>query len=201
MHETAGHATLKSQPVKEAWSPLRTIDKSPIDRARLASHNYHSEKVGPETTTTTKTGKLVPINKNGERVDEFIPRLSTESWKLYNQRIGVHKLCTGHHIGGKCSIESCGYDHNPIEPPVLDVLRYLVRMIPCNHGPTCRREKCYLGHQCQRHNCKGYKPCRFRDYGHYSDREIMQWVPSVEQKQEKLLVAIDEGLLEPLIIL
>lgn len=151
-----------------------------------------------------KTGETVDpikLNKRGERLDEPLPRPSPQAWRMYGLRIGVRKLCAAHHLGGKCLTPNCDYDHTDIDPPVLEVLRYLVRMAPCNRGPGCRRAGCYLGHMCQRHNCKGYKPCRFRHYGHYIDREVAQKVSPVKQGHEKGPTGRDEDSMEPLIIL
>ncbi|KAJ9348215.1 C-x8-C-x5-C-x3-H type zinc finger protein [Paecilomyces variotii] len=189
VHEITGRTGSTMQQTKGTENLPQAVRNGSVDSSRGLSNG------------TAEREELIQLNKRGERVDELIPRPPLEAWRLYNMRIGVRKLCAAYHLGGKCSTPNCGYDHSHVDPPVLDVLRYLVRMAPCHKGPACRRAGCYLGHMCQRHNCKGYKPCKFRHYGHYIDREIVKEIPPAKREHEKESIGSDEDLVEPLIIL
>ncbi|RAQ45430.1 hypothetical protein AFGD_005775 [Aspergillus flavus] len=142
---------------------------------------------------STKSQESIAINRDGERIDTYCPLPSQEEWELYCQRAKRHKLCNKFHLGGECGNLSCEFDHSPIESACLNVLMYIMRQHMCTRGAGCRSIKCYLGHHCQKDNCKGVKPCKFNRQGHTLNLQVAQWVMPIEHEEES---PVSEGLSE-----
>ncbi|KAJ5180585.1 Zinc finger CCCH-type [Penicillium capsulatum] len=125
----------------------------------------------------------IPINKDGERLDLFCPHPSSEAMDRYHRRAKEHKVCNSYHLSGECGDMSCQYDHSDVSDTIIEVLRYILLQHPCPRATTCRSIKCYMGHLCQKPNCKAVKSwqCRFNHRAHTMDLKLSQWVPPVEQ--------------------
>lgn len=128
---------------------------------------------------TLQMKELIPVNKDGERIDTYCPSPPQEAWDLYQRRLKQHKLCNKYHLGGSCPDPTCQFDHSPVERPALDVMKYILRQHPCSQGSRCRSLKCYTGHHCQKEGCKG-KSCRFNRHAHTLDITVAEWVSPIE---------------------
>jgi hypothetical protein len=54
---------------------------------------------------------LIPINKDGNRIDYLVPTALRAEEKAFNMRHEVHKLCLNHHIGTDgCQRMFCSID-------------------------------------------------------------------------------------------
>lgn len=94
----------------------------------------------------SKTG--IPINRAGQRIDRRMQIPTTQDQERFEARIRYRKLCNEHHLRDNCYQYNCKYDHDPIDPNLMNTLRYKARGIPCQSGMKCRRLDCYYGHHC-----------------------------------------------------
>ncbi|RHZ68955.1 hypothetical protein CDV55_103233 [Aspergillus turcosus] len=130
--------------------------------------------------------KLIPVNKDGDRLDTYCPMPAKGAWETYNRRIKQHKLCNKLHLGGECNDLSCEFDHSTsdVDPACLAVMRYMMRQRPCPRGPKCRSIKCYFGHMCQKEGCKCIKWSKFGRDTHTIDITVTHWLAPVEHDDQ-----------------
>ncbi|KAL3458267.1 hypothetical protein BJX64DRAFT_225779 [Aspergillus heterothallicus] len=128
-----------------------------------------------------KSLDLIPVNKDGERIDTYVPPPSPDVWEVYVKRSKVRKLCNNYHLGGSCTNENCEFDHSAVDSNSLNVMKYILRQHVCSKGPNCRSLNCYVGHHCQKGGCRGTKPCRFGWRAHTLDVAVAQWDAAVDQ--------------------
>src|SRR5699024_6411970 len=57
--------------------------------------------------STPQNERLIPVNKNGERIDTSLPRPSATSWSMYQRRSRLSKPCNKYHVTGDCYAEDC----------------------------------------------------------------------------------------------
>lgn len=50
--------------------------------------------------TNIKSEEYIPVNKDGHRIDTYLPQPPNEDWLVYNRRAKQHKLCNAYHLGG-----------------------------------------------------------------------------------------------------
>lgn len=129
-----------------------------------------------------KSSEYIPVNKVGERLDIYCPQPSSEALDEYHRRAKMAKVCNSYHLSGECGDMGCPYDHSDVPDTLVDVLRFIVLQHPCTKGGACRSIKCYLGHLCQKPNCKAVKSwqCRFNHKAHTIDLTVAQWVNPIE---------------------
>jgi hypothetical protein len=139
-----------------------------------SSRREHTSTLLPVSATETKG--FVPINKDGKRIDIFLPKPTPEARELYQKRVKEHKLCNEFHLGGKCQNVNCAFDHNSLEPEAMHVMKYILKEYPCPRKGKCRLAKCYYGHICQKDGCRGDKPCKFNPYMHDIDPRVHEWL-------------------------
>lgn len=132
-----------------------------------------------------KSQDFIPVNKDGERVDTYCPHPSPDAMDEYHRRAKEHKVCNSYHLSGECGDMSCQYDHSDVSDTIVEVLRYILRQHPCTQAGSCRSIKCYMGHLCQKPNCKAVKSwqCRFNHRAHTIDLQVSQWVSPVEHSE------------------
>ncbi|KAJ5724405.1 Zinc finger CCCH-type [Penicillium malachiteum] len=125
-----------------------------------------------------KSEDFIPINKDGDRLDTYCPHPSPDAMDAYHRRAKERKVCNSFHLSGQCGDMSCQYDHGDVSNTVIDVLRYILLQHPCSRAGACRSLKCYMGHVCQKPNCKAVKSwqCRFNQRAHTIDLNVAQWV-------------------------
>jgi hypothetical protein len=52
----------------------------------------------------------IPINKDQQRLDPYIPQLSSSDYDTFKARTSVKKFCNNYHVCGSCSAgDSCPY--------------------------------------------------------------------------------------------
>jgi hypothetical protein len=132
-----------------------------------------------------KSQDFIAINKDGERIDTYCPHPSPDAMDEYHRRAKDRKVCNSYHLSGECGDMSCQYDHSDVSDTIVEVLRYILRQHPCTKAGSCRSIKCYVGHLCQKPNCKAVKSwqCRFNHRAHTLDLQVSQWVSPVEQSE------------------
>ncbi|KAJ6001139.1 hypothetical protein N7481_001548 [Penicillium waksmanii] len=132
--------------------------------------------------TNFKSMEYIPVNKDGDRLDTYCPQPTSEALDQYHRRAKIAQVCNSYHLSGECGDMNCQYDHSDVSETVVDVLRYIVQQHPCTKGGICRSIKCFLGHLCQKPNCKAVKSrqCRFNHKGHRLDLEVACWVYPIE---------------------
>ncbi|KAJ5628138.1 Zinc fingerCCCH-type [Penicillium lividum] len=132
-----------------------------------------------------KSAEFIPINKDGDRLDPYCPHPSPDAFDEYHRRAKEHRVCNSYHLSGECGDMSCQYDHSDVSSTVIEVLRYILLQHPCSKAGACRSIKCYMGHICQKPNCKAVKSwqCRFNHRTHTLDLHVSQWVTPVEQSE------------------
>lgn len=135
----------------------------------------------PETrpAEATAQGQMIPVNKNGDRLEVLCEQPSAEAWQAYFVRKEKQKVCNSHHLAGRCENDpDCVLDHTELEPLALTTLRWILKKNPCHKGSTCRDPACYLGHLCQIDDCRGGSGCRFKANKHMQnlDFKVASWV-------------------------
>ncbi|KAL4874918.1 hypothetical protein BJY04DRAFT_211679 [Aspergillus karnatakaensis] len=118
---------------------------------------------------------LISVNKNGERIDAYVPTPLQDSWDKYAQRSKPRRPCNNHHLAGSCDNESCEFDHTSVDSQSLSVMKYILRQRVCTTGARCRLLMCFYGHRCQIGGCKGIKPCKFGPHAHTLDLDVARW--------------------------
>lgn len=146
---------------------------------------------------TQQGKKLIPVNKDGERIDTYCPYPPEKSWIYYHRTFKKYKLCNKYHLGGVCRDTDCQYDHTEAESPVLEVMKYILRQTPCRRGGRCRSLKCYTGHICQKENCKG---CRFPRHAHTLELQVTDWVVPLDENGNEDEVTTNDDFSDSLII-
>lgn len=115
--------------------------------------------------------KYYLINKNGERVDEELPKTDPSAKQRYEARqkkLGNH--CNEYHLKGvDCDAEYCSYIHlERLSKAEALVLQHKARGGVCNFGSGCNDPDCYYGHTCRygSRSCTLGAECRFQDFHH-----------------------------------
>ncbi|KAJ5677219.1 uncharacterized protein N7477_002852 [Penicillium maclennaniae] len=128
--------------------------------------------------TTPTIGKesqdLIPINKDGDRLDVYCPHPSADAMDRYHRRAKESKVCNSYHLSGECGDMSCPYDHGDVSDTIIDVLKYL--SLSSTHVLEAELP-----------NCKAVKSwqCRFNHRAHTLDLHTEKWVASVEQTNDE----------------
>ncbi|KAL2857288.1 hypothetical protein BJY01DRAFT_231040 [Aspergillus pseudoustus] len=172
-------------------SPGQQLSKTPEHSTRASISSSH-EKDNSNVRETefyaenlpymnVKSLDCIPVNKDGERVDTYVPPPSPDVWEVYVKRSKVRKLCNNYHLGGSCSNENCEFDHSAVDSNSLNVMKHILRLHVCSKGSNCRVLNCYVGHHCQKGGCRGVKPCRFGWRAHILDVTVAQWEVPIEQ--------------------
>lgn len=127
---------------------------------------------------SSSTSKLIPINKDNQRVDEKIVPPTKEDWATYTVRYQSKKICSQYHLQGSCKLADCPFDHTPLERGALRALAYVVRGTPCPRKSACRKHDCPYGHTCPKlHNGHITESiaCKFGDF-HGIDANVKNMV-------------------------
>ncbi|KAJ5166754.1 uncharacterized protein N7482_005535 [Penicillium canariense] len=164
-------AKLADESPKQLWSTPSIVGRS---QEFLFSHL---------PLMSLKSEEFIAINKDGERLDTYCPHPSPDAMDEYHRRAKEHKVCNSYHLSRECGDMGCQYDHSDVSDTIIEVLRYILLQHPCPRGGACRSIKCYMGHLCQKPNCKAVKSwqCRFNQRAHSLDIQVSQWVTPVEQ--------------------
>lgn len=133
-----------------------------------------------------KMEEYIPVNEDGDRLDPYYPHPPAAAMEEYHRRAKEHKVCNSYHLSGECGDMSCQYDHSDVSDTIIEVLRYILLQHPCPRGGACRSIKCYVGHLCQKPNCKAVKSwqCRFNHHGHTLQLGVAQWVAPLEHQTD-----------------
>ncbi|QDS75291.1 hypothetical protein FKW77_001220 [Venturia effusa] len=128
----------------------------------------------PDAVLPQPNGHLIPLNRDGHRVDVRLPRASGDDHLILKKRIQVgSKLCNDYQLAGTCRSDNCQYDHSVLAPELTNVLRHLAREIPCARKGGCRRDVCYKGHVCAKPGCRN---CKLGYKAHGVDTNVAVWV-------------------------
>jgi hypothetical protein len=122
--------------------------------------------------------RLIPINAAGCRLDSFLRAPSEKERSAYKTHTKRKNLCSTLFLTGTCRHKKCQYDHSPITPSLLHVLRHRLREWPCHFKGACRNLNCFHGHVCVRRECVGSIDvgCRLGPEAHGVDLEVGAWV-------------------------
>lgn len=127
--------------------------------------------------------KMIPVNKDGARIDTYLPVPSSDELAMYQSRTKSQKLCNRYHLTGECKDPDCPFDHSDVDPRLVDVMRYFSKQRPCARGRGCRSIKCCYGHICQRDGCRGDRPCKMNPRAHDIDLHVVEWVEPDDQTE------------------
>lgn len=124
----------------------------------------------------------IPVNAEDYRLDIYCPVPSNEAINAYQNQKRLHGgLCNDYHLGRKCDKDSCGYDHRPADPAIVQVMRHFSRRNRCNDRGSCRNLKCFRAHHCQQGGCNG--SCSFGRNAHILNIQVARWVSPDEQTE------------------
>ncbi|OJJ53604.1 hypothetical protein ASPSYDRAFT_162809 [Aspergillus sydowii CBS 593.65] len=129
----------------------------------------------------TRSLEFIAVNKDGERIDTYVPMPSQDSRDTYGRLAKACRPCNYYHLAGGCETENCEYGHTPLDSNSLSVMKYILRQNACPRGARCRSLKCYLGHICQKDGCRGTKPCKFKPHAHTLDVMVARWDDPIER--------------------
>ncbi|KAL8704523.1 MAG: hypothetical protein Q9201_002333 [Fulgogasparrea decipioides] len=107
---------------------------------------------------------VVYLNRNDDRVDEFLGAPSEQAEVKLDSRIHVKKLCNDYHLLGDCYKPHCPYSHEPmLQGEELVAFAMIARRTACSAGSKCRSNICVLGHLCPNGpNCPRRSTCYFK---------------------------------------
>lgn len=121
--------------------------------------------------------KSIHLNKNDERIDSALPKVPEGAEERFRDRTRIKKLCNNFQLQGQCTLYDCRYDHDPVDPELLLVLRKQCRRLPCVTGWRCRSFDCFYGHVCPHGECAevrgGQRGCYFGPL-HDIDTKVFQ---------------------------
>ncbi|KAL1310806.1 hypothetical protein AAFC00_001046 [Neodothiora populina] len=181
LHNTASSRTASS----------RTING---DHGPSPSASQHSDTSATVQVTVTETylprwsserEGLIPINRDGHRLDFYKEPPSNDLFAAYNKRTQARKQCNDFQFLGFCEKGArCIYihSHSPLEPPFKRVLESILRTSPCPAKGECRLKECYRGHICTQPGCNGSeggKACKLKKAMHGIDTVVDSWAPAV----------------------
>ncbi|KAH7366935.1 hypothetical protein B0T11DRAFT_49179 [Plectosphaerella cucumerina] len=128
----------------------------------------------------------VAVNKNGFRLDPYVPTSTNEAISRLNTRTRRVRVCNNFHLNGYCPAgDNCEYDHSAIEDELKAALETLARSTPCSRRGACRDAKCTKGHVCQQIDCKtrgGHGFCKIPFASHSEDMTLAQYVPAIRTR-------------------
>ncbi|KAM4063667.1 putative ccch zinc finger dna binding protein [Hirsutella rhossiliensis] len=124
----------------------------------------------------------VAVNKNGFRLDPYIPPSGLEILSRLKAHISRQRVCNNFHLNGFCEAgDHCGYDHGPLEEGFKQALESLARSMPCGKRGACRNAACTCGHVCQNGDCKhrgGNGYCKLSPQSHSEELAVARYVPA-----------------------
>jgi hypothetical protein len=139
----------------------------------------------------------VPVNKDHQRLDAYLPPTSTQERSVFNTRVHIQKLCNNYHLKGSCPIgEDCPYDHARASPAELKCLRQVIRNNPCPRKGGCRVLDCLNGHICQKPDCRyrgGSNFCKIPAFMHHIDLKLAGYEPANMPARGDSVDTIDEN--------
>lgn len=128
----------------------------------------------------------VAVNYNQKRLDAYMPPPTSESESRLKARSAIQKLCNSKQLTGSCVNPGCEFDHGHLDEDLKPALLWLARSIPCPKRERCRNAACYLGHICQRPDCKqrgGKHYCKIPFLLHFDDLAVDRYVPAIFRSQ------------------
>lgn len=141
-----------------------------------------SPKPSLDTVLPQPNRHLIPLNKDGNRIDCRLPKASGDDHLILKKRIQTgNKLCNEYQLAGTCRTDDCQYDHSSLAPELINVLRQLAREIPCARKGGCRRGACYKGHVCAKIGCRN---CKLGYKAHGVDTTVAEWIEP-EDRQDR----------------
>ncbi|OQD69996.1 hypothetical protein PENDEC_c028G04664 [Penicillium decumbens] len=184
-HIMPSQQLFKEESPKKTWS----IDESP--KKTWSTPTIVGRPLELFATTLPKfkeSEESIPVNTDGDRLDTYCPHPSADAMDRYYARAKEAKVCNSYHLSGECGDMNCPYDHGDVSDTIIEVLRYLSLQHPCPRGGGCRSIKCYLGHICQKPNCKAVKSwqCRFNHRTHTLDLNTVKWVTPIEHTDDEI---------------
>ena len=152
-HSRPPYSAVSAPPGFQSALPIRTSSAS-TNADEAATPMTKSSSINQENRPLSSAAPVgdpkagVPINRAGQRIDRRIKVPSTQDQEQFESRIRYRKLCNEHHLRNNCFQYNCKYDHDEIDPNLMNTLRHKARSIPCQQGMKCRRLDCYYGHHC-----------------------------------------------------
>lgn len=192
-----GNGCKKQHPPREDTVTWRPNDDVPRTDSFLGHKGPIATQTFPPPTANNKphvpasivlprpspdTADLIPLNKDGLRLDFYLQPPSNTSWSAYQSRKGQQKPCNDFQLNGYCkNAADCVYDHTELTDDLKHVLKTIVHDYPCGRKGNCRLKNCHLGHICYRPDCRGSSGkggCRLNRPMHSMDPNVAQWVPA-----------------------
>lgn len=164
-------------PSKPSTSNSSSSATTPSRPPSKQSSRDNSTTTTTNSTNDTITAHKIPLNALGHRLDTPLAKPSPSAFKAFSERARRAKPCNELHLAGACRQQpGCAYDHAPLPPELLAVLRVLNAGLQCAQGGACRSARCYRGHRCGREGCRGAAKCRFGPEAHGVDERVVEWV-------------------------
>ncbi|EME86585.1 uncharacterized protein MYCFIDRAFT_97817, partial [Pseudocercospora fijiensis CIRAD86] len=118
----------------------------------------------------------VPVNKDQHRLDPYLELATKEERAAFQARTLRRKICNSFHLTGECTKgDYCIYDHRPIDQGMRNCLKFVARSLPCPRKGACRLSTCFLGHICQKIDCRyrgGKAYCKLPSMAHNLDLKL-----------------------------
>jgi hypothetical protein len=174
---------------------------SDIDFMRSNGHTPHSsvshgDQTDPDFAAMLPHADSIPrgfvaLNAKGERLDVYMPPVTSDVRHRFSQRVANQKLCNKFHLTGDCpdfASNNCSFDHSPIDESLRNYLRSIAASTPCTRRSGCKNLMCLNGHVCQKPDCKyrgGKLFCKLPGPMHYVQLQFKENVPGASPPQGK----------------
>ena len=160
---------------------------------QASTSHSNSDQTDPDFSALLPHADSVPpgyvaINAKGERLDMYMPPVTTEVRNRFAKRVANKKLCNKFHLAGDCPDGDCPFDHSPIDADLRNYLRSIAAATPCTRRSACKNLTCLNGHVCQKSDCKyrgGKLFCKLPGPMHYVQLQFKEWVRGVSPPQGK----------------
>ncbi|KAF4556150.1 Hypothetical protein D9617_1g080250 [Elsinoe fawcettii] len=132
---------------------------------------------------------LIPVNRSEWRLD-YHPGdpPSKNDMAAWEEKKRTFEPCYDFHLKGKCKEGAhCAKEHLPLDPKLVEVMRWIAHDAPCKKQGACRDRTCSLAHICYNPNCRNgnkFIGCRLPTALHHVDPHVADYVPAIVPHEE-----------------
>ncbi|KAF2836674.1 hypothetical protein M501DRAFT_1018561 [Patellaria atrata CBS 101060] len=167
-------ATPSQSTIVTNGNPFGQISAAPVQRRNGDPTTPSAGLSGPPS----EREGLIPVNKDGHRLDTFLPPASKNGRDTYYARTRRQKPCYDRVVAGKCAVSGCKLDHNSVGRDVILFMKHIRREKVCPFYGNCRSPSCGFAHVCP--NAGKCTDCRWGQQWkniHKIDKKVVRWVP------------------------
>ncbi|KAL5379282.1 hypothetical protein DPSP01_008555 [Paraphaeosphaeria sporulosa] len=149
--------------------------------ARAGASDGSTVEPTPPSPVNTNNRSVILVNAKGERLDRFLkkpPQAAFTNFHVKKRELeatGKRGPCNLHYLGSGCPMmaSKCQFWHDGFDNADISLLKWFMRIQPCDEGLRCRSVWCFYGHSCN--VCK--PSCKFSSEMHGVERTGEREVP------------------------